>query len=217
MKIHHILRPSCLLFNTLPPQPSDLAPATATVMEKLTSYLDPDAFLVVNGGVPESTELLKERFDHIFYTGSINVRTRNTPLSISNVYQFRQFQLLLCSCYGLSIECDYKHVVLVQVGKIVYAAAQKNLTPVVLELGGKSPVYLDSNVDVDISTKRILWGKWVNAGQTCVAPDYVLCHESVYDRFMDKCKKVHLFDTTISLQIEYICMRHQAIFVYKYH
>lgn len=129
-------------------KPSELSPATAMLLEKLPGYVDADAFVVINGGIPESTELLRERFDHIFYTGSVNV------------------------------------------GKIVYAAAQKYLTPIVLELGGKSPVYIDPSTDLDITTRRILWGKWVNAGQTCVAPDYVLCHESVYDEFLATCKAV---------------------------
>ena len=61
-----------------------------------------------------------------------------------------------------------------QVGRIVMAAAAKHLTPVTLELGGKSPVYVDNSADLDISAQRIAWGKWMNAGQTCVAPDYIL-------------------------------------------
>ncbi len=67
-----------------------------------------------------------------------------------------------------------------RVGKIVMEAAAKHLTPVTLELGGKSPCYVDDSVtDMDLVTRRILWGKMVNAGQTCIAPDYVLVHEKV--------------------------------------
>lgn len=66
----------------------------------------------------------------------------------------------------------------VRVGKIVMEAASKNLTPITLELGGKSPVFVDENFDVRLAAKRIAWGKFLNNGQTCIAPDYVLVHES---------------------------------------
>ncbi|SEL04044.1 aldehyde dehydrogenase (NAD+) [Colwellia chukchiensis] len=62
-----------------------------------------------------------------------------------------------------------------QVARIVMAAAAKHLTPVTLELGGKSPVYVDDSADLNITAQRIAWGKWMNAGQTCIAPDYILC------------------------------------------
>ena len=67
----------------------------------------------------------------------------------------------------------------VKVGKIVYEAAAKNLTPCILELGGKSPCIVDQDADLDMAARRIVWGKFVNAGQTCVAPDYVLAHSSI--------------------------------------
>lgn len=76
------------------------------------------------------------------------------------------------------------------VGKIVHAAANRYLTPVTLELGGKSPVYLDDTVDIEIVTKRILWGKCVNAGQICVSPDYLLCTKEVEGKFITTAKKV---------------------------
>uniref|UniRef100_A0A183T9L0 Aldedh domain-containing protein n=1 Tax=Schistocephalus solidus TaxID=70667 RepID=A0A183T9L0_SCHSO len=66
-----------------------------------------------------------------------------------------------------------------RVGKLIMAEAAKNLTPVCLELGGKSPVYIDASADIPLTARRIMWGKTLNAGQTCVAPDYVLCHEAV--------------------------------------
>jgi acyl-CoA reductase-like NAD-dependent aldehyde dehydrogenase len=103
---------------------------------------------VVCGGVAETTELLKNRFDYIFYTGSSRV------------------------------------------GKIVHQAANKYLTPVTLELGGKSPCYLDSSVDMEIATKRILWGKFVNSGQTCIAPDYILCTKEVERKFVAIAKRL---------------------------
>ncbi|XP_003744881.1 aldehyde dehydrogenase, dimeric NADP-preferring-like [Galendromus occidentalis] len=127
---------------------AELSPNTSKVMSKLTEYLDKEAFLLINGGVEEATEILKEKFDFIFYTGSVSV------------------------------------------GKIIYAAAQKYLTPVTLELGGKSPVYVHSDVDLEMTVRRILWGKFVNAGQTCVAPDYVMCHESVHDKFISSTHKI---------------------------
>ncbi|PSN49680.1 Aldehyde dehydrogenase [Blattella germanica] len=130
-------------------KPSELAPVTAQLIANLIpKYLDQEAFHVIQGGVPETTELLKERFDYIFYTGSTNV------------------------------------------GKIVRAAANEYLTPVTLELGGKSPVYIDNTVDVEVAAKRILWGKCANSGQTCIAPDYILCSKQVEREFVEKSKKV---------------------------
>ncbi len=72
-----------------------------------------------------------------------------------------------------------------RVGKIVYEAAAKNLTPVVLELGGKSPAIVTESADLEVTAKRIVWGKFLNGGQTCVAPDYVLVNEKIKDRFLD--------------------------------
>ncbi|XP_047514061.1 aldehyde dehydrogenase, dimeric NADP-preferring isoform X3 [Pieris napi] len=130
-------------------KPSELAEASATfIAETLPKYLDSDAVAVVEGGPEETTELLKNKFDYIFYTGGTNV------------------------------------------GKIVYSAATKNLTPVTLELGGKSPTYIDNTVDIEVTTKRILWGKFINAGQTCIAPDYVLCSREVQDKFVEYAKLI---------------------------
>lgn len=71
-------------------------------------------------------------------------------------------------------------------GKIVMNAASRNLTPVVLELGGKSPCIVDSDANIEIAAKRIAWGKLINAGQTCIAPDYLFAHRSVKDELLDK-------------------------------
>ncbi len=68
--------------------------------------------------------------------------------------------------------------------KIIGAAANKHLTPCTMELGGKSPVFLDESADMRVAVKRLLWGKAVNSGQTCVAPDYLLCTEAVRDKFV---------------------------------
>nr|CAD7425179.1 unnamed protein product [Timema monikensis] len=135
--------------NTVIIKPSEVAPATAALIAKLIpKYLDPTCYAVLLGGVKETTQLLKERFDYIFYTGSTNV------------------------------------------GKIIHKAANEYLVPTTLELGGKSPVYLDSTVDMDVAVKRILWGKCANAGQTCVAPDYLMCSKQVQSEFVAKAKTI---------------------------
>lgn len=77
------------------------------------------------------------------------------------------------------------------VGKEVLRHTAENLTPVVLELGGKSPCIVDSTAKIDLSAKRIVFGKYLNCGQTCVAPDYILCHESIKDEFIKAvCKEI---------------------------
>ncbi|POX58956.1 aldehyde dehydrogenase family protein [Streptomyces sp. Ru62] len=119
--------------NAVVAKPSELAPATsAALAELIPAYLDTDAVAVVEGGVPETTALLAERFDHIFYTGNGTV------------------------------------------GRVVMRAAAEHLTPVTLELGGKSPVFVDRGTDLETVADRLARGKFLNAGQTCVAPDYVL-------------------------------------------
>ena len=125
--------------NTVILKPSELAANSAQCMADLVSqYFDPQLFTVVLGGVEETTALLQERFDKIFFTGSPAV------------------------------------------GRIVYQAAAKHLTPVTLELGGKSPAILTPSADLPTAIKRLVWAKFLNAGQTCIAPDYVFVHESIY-------------------------------------
>ncbi|MDT0462857.1 aldehyde dehydrogenase family protein [Streptomyces gibsoniae] len=119
--------------NAVVAKPSELAPATSAALARLLpAYLDTEAVAVVEGGVPETTALLAERFDHIFYTGNGTV------------------------------------------GRIVMRAAAEHLTPVTLELGGKSPVFIDRGTELTVVADRLVRGKFLNAGQTCVAPDYVL-------------------------------------------
>ncbi|XP_029041365.2 aldehyde dehydrogenase, dimeric NADP-preferring isoform X7 [Osmia bicornis bicornis] len=130
-------------------KPSELSLATSQLLAKiLPRYLDSECVHVVLGGVPETTELLKQKFDYIFYTGSTSV------------------------------------------GKIIREAANKFLTPVTLELGGKSPVYIDNTADISIAVKRILWGKCINVGQTCIAPDYIICTPEVQNKFIPEAEKV---------------------------
>ncbi|XP_067363062.1 aldehyde dehydrogenase family 3 member A2-like isoform X2 [Channa argus] len=129
-------------------KPSEVSSHSAKIMEELLpQYLDKDLYPVVTGGVLETQELLKHRFDHIFYTGSSAV------------------------------------------GKMVMGAAARHLTPVTLELGGKSPCYIDKNCDITVACRRITWGKFVNCGQTCIAPDYVLCEPSIQSRVVEEIKK----------------------------
>lgn len=126
-------------------KPSELAPATShLIATELPAYLDDGAIAFFEGGPEVSTELLEERFDHIFFTGSTHV------------------------------------------GKIVMTAAAKHITPVVLELGGKSPVIVADDADIDVAASRIAWGKTLNAGQTCIAPDYVLVTPANRDALVDR-------------------------------
>ncbi|KAI7899694.1 Aldehyde/histidinol dehydrogenase [Cokeromyces recurvatus] len=118
-------------------KPSEVSTSTSNVIATiLPKYLDPRAYSIITGGVPETTAVLENRFDHIFYTGNGHV------------------------------------------GKIVMTAAATYLTPVTLELGGKSPALITEDADVNITAHRLLWGKYFNNGQTCVAPDYVLCERT---------------------------------------
>jgi len=71
-----------------------------------------------------------------------------------------------------------------RIGQVVMEAAAKHLTPVTLELGGKSPCIVDQDINIEVAAKRIAWGKFVNAGQTCIAPDYLLVHESIKSEFL---------------------------------
>uniref|UniRef100_F1N015 Aldehyde dehydrogenase n=2 Tax=Bos taurus TaxID=9913 RepID=F1N015_BOVIN len=129
-------------------KPSELSENTASLLATiLPQYLDQDLYPVINGGVAETTEVLKERFDHILFTGSTGV------------------------------------------GRVVMMAAAKHLTPVTLELGGKNPCYVDKDCDLDIACRRIAWGKFMNSGQTCVAPDYILCDPSIQSQVVEKLKK----------------------------
>jgi len=91
------------------------------------------------------------------------------------------------------LEYPFGHIMFTggtHIGKIVMAAAAKHLTPVTLELGGKSPVIVSDKAKVELAAKRIAWGKYVNAGQTCIAPDYALVQETALPVFVESLKKV---------------------------
>jgi aldehyde dehydrogenase (NAD+) len=129
--------------NTAVVKPSEVSAASADALARLLpEYLDESVVQVVTGAVPETTALLEQRWDHIFYTGNGTV------------------------------------------GRVVMEAASKHLTPVTLELGGKSPAIVTANANLEVAARRIAWGKWTNAGQTCVAPDYVLVDRTVASRLI---------------------------------
>lgn len=132
-------------------KPSEVAPATGKLIARLLpEYVDPQCIAIVEGGIDETTTLLEQQFDHIFYTGSGKI------------------------------------------GRIVMQAAAKYLTPVTLELGGKSPCIVDASADLNVAARRIVWGKFTNAGQTCVAPDYVLVDETVEKPLLENMRRAVL-------------------------
>ncbi|WP_009633558.1 aldehyde dehydrogenase [Synechocystis sp. PCC 7509] len=119
-------------------KPSENAPYTSHVLAKIIGqYFDESYLALVEGDKQISQQLLEEKWDRIFFTGSTAI------------------------------------------GKIVMAAAAKNLTPVTLELGGKSPCIVDTDIDIEVTARRIVWGKFLNAGQTCIAPDYLLVNQAI--------------------------------------
>ncbi|WP_414576048.1 aldehyde dehydrogenase [Anabaena sp. CCY 9402-a] len=119
-------------------KPSELAPHTSNLLCKLINkYFSNEYISIVEGEIEISQQLLAEKFDHIFFTGSTSV------------------------------------------GKIVMMEAAKTLTPVTLELGGKSPCIVDTDINLENTARRIIWGKFLNAGQTCIAPDYLLVNQAI--------------------------------------
>lgn len=126
-------------------KPSAYSPTIAGIIEKLIKRCFEEEYCaVVLGSRKENTELLEQKFDYIFFTGSMAV------------------------------------------GRVVMAAASKHLCPVTLELGGKSPAIVDETANIDLAAKRLVFGKYMNAGQTCVAPDYVLVHKSKKAELIEK-------------------------------
>jgi aldehyde dehydrogenase (NAD+) len=130
-------------------KPSEVSSSSAQVIARLVpKYLDNDCIRVVEGAVEETTILLKQQWDYIFYTGNGNV------------------------------------------GRVVMRAAAEHLTPVTLELGGKSPAIVDEHVDLDVAARRLCWAKYTcNAGQTCVAPDYILVTRDMEKPLLEKLKQ----------------------------
>jgi aldehyde dehydrogenase (NAD+) len=129
-------------------KPSELTPKTSEIIQKIVAkaFAKKDVE-VKEGGIEVSQQLLSERWDYIFFTGSVAV------------------------------------------GKIVAKAAAEHLTPVTLELGGKNPCVIDETANLKLAAKRIVWGKFMNAGQTCIAPDYILIQKDMKSHFVDYLKK----------------------------
>ena len=126
-------------------KPSAYAPATSAALAKIIARtFAPQYIAVVEGGRAENSTLLEQKFDTIFFTGSVAV------------------------------------------GKVVMEAAARHLTPVTLELGGKSPVIVDETADLKLAARRIAFGKVLNAGQTCVEPDYLFIHRRVKAVFVQE-------------------------------
>ncbi|WP_077534678.1 aldehyde dehydrogenase [Massiliimalia massiliensis] len=128
-------------------KPSRSSPHVAEVIHKIISEAFSEEYIACVSESISYDELLGQRYDLIFFTGSERV------------------------------------------GKIVMEAASRHVTPVVLELGGKSPCIVDRTAPLDLAAKRIAWGKFLNAGQTCVAPDYVLVDRTVEKAFLEKLKE----------------------------
>ena len=134
--------------NTAIIKPSELALNTSHAMAAvINDNFDAQYLHVVEGGVEETTALLNEKFDKIFYTGSGNV------------------------------------------GRIIMGAAAKHLTPVTLELGGKSPAFVFNDANIQIAAKRLVWAKFLNGGQTCVAPDYLLVEKGMKEKLIEEIEK----------------------------
>ena len=139
-------------------KPSELTPHVSEAMYQIVHSTFKEEYIAcVEGGVEVNQELLSQKFDYIFFTGSERV------------------------------------------GRIVMKAAAENLTPVTLELGGKSPVIIEKTANIKEAARRIAWGKLMNAGQTCVAPDYVLVAESRKQQFLTEMKTAfsHLYGKEI--------------------
>lgn len=134
--------------NTVVVKPSELTPHTSQLVSEIIEkvFLN-EHVIAVQGGVEVATELLAQKWDYIFFTGSVSV------------------------------------------GKIVAKAAANHLTPVTLELGGKSPCIVDDSVNVDLVARRLVWGKFLNAGQTCVSPDYLIVHPNIKQELISALKK----------------------------
>jgi aldehyde dehydrogenase (NAD+) len=129
-------------------KPSNYSPNTSKVIELILSEVFPKEYVaVIQGGREANQSLLSQKFDYIFFTGSV------------------------------------------EVGKTVMRAAAEHLTPVTLELGGKSPCIVDETANLELAARRIVWGKMINSGQTCVAPDYLLVQSSVKAELINKLKK----------------------------
>lgn len=122
------------------------------------------------------------------------ISTATESLISEMISELYEDQYIACAKGGAKInqellKMNFDHIFFTgspRVGKIVMEAASRLLTPVTLELGGKNPVIVDQTADIDIAAKRIAWGKLLNGGQTCIAPDYLMVHNSVKNEFLER-------------------------------
>ena len=150
--------------NTAIVKPSAYSPATSGIIAGLAAKVfSPEHVSVAEGGREMNSNLLEQKFDYIFFTGSK------------------------------------------EVGRIVMAKASEHLTPITLELGGKSPVIIDNTANLEIAAARIAFGKFLNCGQTCVAPDYILADEKIAGKFTELCirKTSEMFGKDAFLNADY--------------
>ena len=151
-------------------KPSAYSPESGSIVKEIIEEaFSPEYVTVVEGGRKENQALFGQKFDHIFFTGSV------------------------------------------EVGKEAMAAAAKHLTPVTLELGGKSPVIIDKTADIKIAARRVAFGKVINAGQTCVGPDYVLIEENVREDFIESLRQAleeFLTDGNMSSMVNIVSEKH---------
>ena len=135
-------------------KPSEMTPHMSACMKQIIGELfDESEVAVIEGDAVVAAELLRRKWDHIFFTGSPAV------------------------------------------GRVVMRAAAEHLTPVTLELGGKSPVIVDRTANLDEAAKKIAWGKFINSGQICIAPDYLLVDEAIREPFIEKLRAAIAPDT----------------------
>ena len=147
----YVLKPLVNIFsagNTAVIKPSEKCPSTSKLIKKLTTkYFQKDILLTVEGDYKQSTKLIEQNFDHIFFTGSTKT------------------------------------------GKSIMKLASKNLTPLTLELSGTNPVIIFKNANLEVAAKRIVWGKFFNSGQSCMAPNHIFVEKEIENQFIDKLKQ----------------------------
>ena len=147
----YVLKPLVNIFsagNTAVIKPSEKCPSTSKLIKKLTTkYFQKDILLTVEGDYKQSTKLIEQNFDHIFFTGSTKT------------------------------------------GKSIMKLASKNLTPLTLELSGTNPVIIFRNANLEVAAKRIVWGKFFNSGQSCMAPNHIFVEKEIENQFIDKLKQ----------------------------
>ena len=157
--------------NTVVLKPSEHAPQTAKILQKIISDVFPPEWVCVAEGGPEvAHHLLNQRWDYIFFTGGISI------------------------------------------AKIVAKAAAEHLTPTTLELGGKNPCIVDQTANIKVTARRIVWGKFMNCGQVCMSPDYLLVHQDIYNELVRalKAEIVRMYGENQQNSADYARLVHQG-------